>query len=127
MTSTADFSLKPNGSGIYLMKKTSADHHWTLVTSVTGEGHRVLYVKIFGRLPDAPIKVKFKIYDDTGKTVCLTAYVDACCAVDTVKDILKSGNYLLLAEDQLIKWNGGNELNEKGSLKNIRLSVSFGD
>jgi hypothetical protein len=108
------------------MNKTSADHHWTLGTSVTGDGQRVFYVKIFGRLPADSIKITITISDRSGNTTFLTTTVDACCATASHDDILESWNVLSVHDKQLAKWNGGNELGEHDHLKNIWLTVTLG-
>jgi hypothetical protein len=81
-------------AGLYKMNKTSNCIHWAVGVHTNGEGHRAFYVKIVGRLPDAPINVELKIYDTKGKKTFLAANVDACCAVNTAEDILKSGDFL---------------------------------
>jgi hypothetical protein len=114
-------------TGVYPMMKTSKGIvHWTVCEHINGEGHRALYVKIFVRLPHAPIKVKIKICDDRGKTVCLTANVDACCATDSLENALRSGNFLFVHGNHLNKWNGGSEVDDDGDYKNIELSVNVG-
>jgi hypothetical protein len=108
------------------MMKTSEGIHWALATSVTGDGQLAFYVKIFGSLPDAPIKVSYAISALVGNTTFLTTTVDACCATDSHEDVLESGNYLSVHYKHVTKWNGGNELDETGHLKNIKLAVTLG-
>jgi hypothetical protein len=85
------------------MNKTSADLHWVLATSITEEGQRAFYVKIFGRLPDAPIEVRYLILDRIGNKTHQTTTLDACCATDSLENILESGSALSVYDKQLAK------------------------
>jgi hypothetical protein len=77
-------------------------------------------------MPAEPINVILKISDKVGaKKTHQENKIEACSAVDRDDDVLKSGNFLSVHDAQLKKWNGGDEVNEKGDLKNIRMEVTI--
>jgi hypothetical protein len=77
-------------------------------------------------MPASPINVILRIRDRFGaKKTHQENDIKACSAVDSVEDILKSGNFLSIYDSQLKNWNGGGEVHIDGDLKNLTLQVTI--
>jgi hypothetical protein len=120
--------LKPDASSINyaMLKSSNSNIHWVLCASASnGEGHRALYVKVFGRISSSsPIWVTFAIDDKSG-IKHQTINLEAVSAASSFQDVLESGDFWVVHDKQLARWNGGKEVNEKGLLKNIKIKVTL--
>ena len=121
------YDLRQKTDGImFHVCKSSKGHHWTVCESDSG-GHCAHYVKIFGHLPATPTEVGITISsrDVEGKSIThQTTRIEASSALSTDKDVLQSGNISTVNYNQLMKWNGGEAL-DNGILENLSIDIKL--